>query len=551
MKSILFFFSLSTCFILSSQTNLSIFNNSGQRFYVILNGIKQNSMPQTNVSVSGIKDGGYSVKLIFEDGKTRDIDRNFFIDAPSDITTRVVFKKGKGKLQLVSMLPASGSIQSNSVTYRPNDTFIYSDQQSIQTNQPANPTINQNGAIQTTNSNSENFNPQTSTNQNSTNQNSSTQNSTINTPSNNQQMNVNSSNTVTNTSSNVSVGNTPQNVQLSVGVNANGLNGVPTDMLNGNVNLNMNLNGNLNGSINEAQTTQTTITQSQTSSSSTNVISSQNQPIQNNNSANVSLNVNQNSVNTSANPNFNNQNSPTQNSTINTPSNNQQMNVGSSNTVTNTSSNVSVGNTPQNVQLSVGVNANGLNGAPTDMLNGNVNLSINLNDNLNGSINEAQTTQATQTTLTQSQTGSSSTNVISSQNQPIQNNNSANVSLNNNQNSVNTSANPNFNNQVNNSNTNCTKTISDFEGFMTDLKSQSFEDDKVETIKKDLVSSCVYHQQAYKIIETLTFEDNRFEIAKFLFARTLDKQLSERGILPLFTFDSTKMDWREFVRNYR
>ena len=404
MKTILLFFFLSACFIASSQTNLSIFNNSGQRFYVILNGIKQNSMPQTNVSVSGIKDGGYSVKLIFEDGKTPDIDKNFFIDAPSDITTKVVFKKGKGKLQLVSMLPTSGSIQSNSVTYRPNDTFIYSDQQPVQINQSNTTSNNGNGTIQTVNT-------------------------------------------------------TP----------------------------------------------------------------------------------NTNSQNSNAN----------QNSVQNAPTGNQQMNVSSSNTVTNTSSNVSVGNTPQNVQLNVGVNANGLNGAPTDMLNGNVNLSINLNGNLNGSINESQTTQTTQTTITQSQTGSSSTNVISSQNQPNQNNSSANVTINNNQNSANTTANQNLNNQVNNSNTNCTKTIVDFDGFMIDLKSQSFEDDKVETIKKDLFSSCVYHQQAYKIIETLTFEENRFEIAKFLYARTLDKQLSERGILPLFTFDSTKMDWREFVRNYR
>ncbi|MBM3186651.1 MAG: DUF4476 domain-containing protein [Bacteroidetes bacterium] len=399
MKSIFLFVCLSACFFLSSQSNLSIFNNSGQRFYVIMNGIKQNSIAQTNVSVSGIKDGGYSVKLIFEDGKTPDIDKNFFLDAASDITTKVVFKKGKGKLQLVSMLPTSGVVQTNSVTYRPNDTFIYSDQQPVQTNQ---------------------------------------------------------SNTTPN---------------------------------NGNVNI------------------QTVNTTSNTSS-------------QNSNS-------NQNSIQ-------------------NAPIGNQQMNVSSSSAVTNTSSNVTSGNTPQNVQLSVGVNTNGFNDAPTDMLNGNVNLSINLNGNLNGSINESQTTQ---TTITQTQTGTSSTDVNSSQYQPNQNNSSSNVSVNNNQNSTNTSANQNFNNQLNNSN--CTKTIGDFEGFMKDLKSHTFEDDKIETIKKDLASSCVYHQQAYKIIETLTFEENRFEIAKFLYARTLDKQLSERGILPLFTFDSTKMDWREFVRNYR
>jgi len=400
MKSIFLFFSLSACLIATSQSNLLIFNNSGQRFYVILNGIKQNSMAQTNVSVSGIKDGGYSVKLIFEDGKTPDIDKNFFIDEPSDITTKVVFKKGKGKLQLVSMLPTSGTIQSNSVSYRPNDTFIYSDQQPIQTNQTTTSPMNGNGTNQTVN---------TTTNLN-------TQNSDV-----------------------------------------------------------------------------------------------------------------------------------SHDATINTPTNNQQMNVSSSNTITNTSSNVSVSNTPQNVQLNVGINANGLNGEPTDMMNGNVNLSINVNGNLNGSINETQTIQ---TTSNQSQTVTSSTNVSSSQNQPSLNSNSSNISVNNNtQNSINTSANQNINNQLVNSN--CTKTISDFDGFMKDLKSQTFEEDKIETIKKDLISSCLYQQQAYKIIETLTFEENRFEIAKYLYARTLDKQLSENGMLSLFTFESTKMEWREFVRNYK
>ena len=38
-----------------AQSNLTIFNNGGQQFYAILNGIKQNSQPQTNVYIAGIK----------------------------------------------------------------------------------------------------------------------------------------------------------------------------------------------------------------------------------------------------------------------------------------------------------------------------------------------------------------------------------------------------------------------------------------------------------------------------------------------------------------
>lgn len=109
------------------QSNLTVFNNGGQKFYLIMNGIKQNSVAQTNVVVSGIKNGGYSVKLIFEDGKTKDIEKNFYLDAPQEITTRVIFKKGAGKLQLVSMEPSNGNVAVGSVTYRPDNNAVFSD----------------------------------------------------------------------------------------------------------------------------------------------------------------------------------------------------------------------------------------------------------------------------------------------------------------------------------------------------------------------------------------------------------------------------------------
>jgi hypothetical protein len=110
-----------------AQSNLTVFNNGGQKFYLIMNGIKQNSVAQTNVVVSSIKNGGYSVKLIFEDGKTKDIDKNFFLDTPQDVSTRVVFKKGVGKLQLVSMVPAAGTVTEGSVSYRPDNSAVFSD----------------------------------------------------------------------------------------------------------------------------------------------------------------------------------------------------------------------------------------------------------------------------------------------------------------------------------------------------------------------------------------------------------------------------------------
>ena len=127
MRISIFFGVLFISLSLFAQSNLTVFNNGGQKFYLIMNGIKQNSVAQTNVVVSSIKNGGYSVKLIFEDGKTKDIDKNFFLDTPQDVTTKVIFKKGVGKLQLVSMVPAAGTVTAGSVSYRPDNSAVFSD----------------------------------------------------------------------------------------------------------------------------------------------------------------------------------------------------------------------------------------------------------------------------------------------------------------------------------------------------------------------------------------------------------------------------------------
>ena len=199
-----------------SQSNLTIFNNGGQQFYVILNGIKQNSVPMTNVSVGGIKNGSYSVKMIFADGKTADIDKNFFIDAPSDITTRVIFKKGKGKLQLIGMEPTIGANTAQGViTYRPDNTAIYSDAVTTQT-------VTTQQTTTTTNSGTTNgSNGNVAIIQSGNTQSGSTQNGSVNM---NGTINTNTSGQGVNQTVTVTDPNNP----------------------NGNVNMNMNVNGTIN-----------------------------------------------------------------------------------------------------------------------------------------------------------------------------------------------------------------------------------------------------------------------------------------------------------------
>lgn len=308
-----------------SQSNLTVFNNDGKQFYVILNGIKQNSVPQTNVYVSGIKNGSYSVKLIFADGITTDINKNFFIDEPSDITTRVVFKDGKGKLQLIGHVPTTGAIQEESaVVYRPNDAAVYTD--------------------------------------------ATTVNQTITT--------TNSTTTTTNSSNN---------------------------------------SGNVNGE------------------------------------------------------------------TIN-------MNVG-----------INDGGTTQGMNVNINVNDPMLNTQST-----------------NSSMQQTHTTTTTTVTTTGTQTQVKPTTGTS------QINSTAPAQI------------------------TCKNILENADKMAEDLKDLMMDEDRVTAIKLDLEKYCLTASQAYKLVETLNFEDNRLEVAKYLYDRMIDKDKAN-VLFPLFNFDSSKIEFREYM----
>ena len=460
MKQLFTLLFCATGSIFFAQSNFTVFNNDGQQFYVIMNGIKQNSVPQTNVSISGVKNGGYSVKVIFADGKTPDINKNFMIDSPMDITTRVLFKKGQGKLQLVSMEPTASSVVNGAVIYRQDNNVIYSDA----------PVVN----VQTPPTNTTITNTQTI-------------------PSNvNGNVQVNQQ-TQTQTQSNMSTSNQNMNgnVNLNVGMNGNvGVNGTTsTNAQNGNVNMNVGMNG-MNVSVND--------------------------PIYGEN-INMNLNVGINSNGTTmtvADPMMNgniNMNVDMYGMPITNSTSTSTVTTTSSETINGQTTYQSGSTTTQNINGNVTVTTTG-----TPNMNGNVNMNTNPNTNGNVTI-----------TTSGNPTGNvnSTNNVASTQNT---NTNSTVVT------------NGNF--------INCTRMLLNTEEFIADLRSQSFEDDRVDIIYKDLVTTCVTSDQVYKILTTITFEETKYDVAKFLYFRTSDRQLLDKGMLPLFTFDSTKMDWREFIR---
>ena len=484
MKKITTLLLLFLAFTAKSQSNLTIFNNNGQQFYVIFNGIKQNSVPMTNVSVAAIKNGAYSVKLIFSDGKTPDIDKNFMLEEPTDITARVVQKKGKLKLQMISSIPTKGALtEGDFVIYRPNNSAIFSDatsgNQTVTTQETTTITTTNstNGNAVNTTNNSQGTTGNTTIQQNTSNPNSIGQNGSVN-------IQVNGGTAGQQTEQ---VGQVGMNVSVNGGTA-----GQQTEQV-GQVGMNVSVNGGTTGQQAE-QVGQVGI------NISVNGVSTGQQTEQVGQVGQVGMTV-----------------------SVNGGTSGQQTEQFGMNVTVN-------GGTTGQQTEQVGTNVT-INSQDPNTLNGSVNTSVNVNGN--GTTNSTNVgTTVTQTTTTTSVT-TNGTNINTNTNQ--QNTNTGTVPMTTN------SSNSNGNTTI------CTKTLNDVVAFVEDINSMTFDDDKKELILKDLKNHCLTAAQTYKIMETLTFEADRLEIAKYLFDRMLDKE-NGKTLLPLFTFDSTKMEFREYMR---
>lgn len=331
MKNIFLLILVASSFATFSQSNFTVFNNGGQSFYVILNGIKQNSLPQTNVVVGGLKNAAYAVKLIFADGKTADIDKNFFIENPSDITTKIIFKKGKGKLQLISMEPTAGISNSTSViTYRPDNTAIFSDAVVV-------PVSNSN-----TNSGTITIVETTTTQTTSTNQGNTGQGNTT--------IVVNDNTNPANVNMNIGANTVPTNSNVNMNVNSG------TSPTNGNVNMNVGVNTNANQTMTNNGNVNMNVGINETSTNGANVTMNVTDPMSGH-QMNVNMNINATGTITETNDQINlnttNVNTNNMNGTVITSSN-------TTSTTTTTSSNTS-GNTTGNVIINQGTNNNTTN----------------------------------------------------------------------------------------------------------------------------------------------------------------------------------------------
>lgn len=104
--------------------NAVLFTENGERFYVILNGLRMNEQPQTNVKLTELNADWYKMKVIFEDKALGEKNFNLGVSLGNEVSY-VIKKNNKGEyvLRPVSETPLAQapapSPQQQVVVYNP------------------------------------------------------------------------------------------------------------------------------------------------------------------------------------------------------------------------------------------------------------------------------------------------------------------------------------------------------------------------------------------------------------------------------------------------
>ncbi|CAN5186000.1 hypothetical protein BH09BAC5_BH09BAC5_26800 [soil metagenome] len=120
-----FILSASFVFAQTSNNNLVVFSQDGDKFSLIVNGLRQNEKPETNVKVTGLNAPNYKVRVIFENGNLAPIDQNvYMMDGGENVTNKEITyvisngKKGmKLKGQSVADITPQGTPSEGQVIY--------------------------------------------------------------------------------------------------------------------------------------------------------------------------------------------------------------------------------------------------------------------------------------------------------------------------------------------------------------------------------------------------------------------------------------------------
>lgn len=250
MRAILSIVFLSAFLGIKAQNNIVVFSENGEKFFLIVNGVKQNIEAETNVKVTDLIQPQYKVKVVFEDKAKGVVDQNIFLMDGGEPVKNHEFvygvkmtKKASYKIRPISMVNISESKPD------PSQTVVhYSTSEPTSTN---NNVISESNEVTTTTQVNNGGNVSVNTNVNT-----------------NGGMNTSTNMGGTNMNTNVQITETKTQTQTNNG----GANGANVGVNIGGMGVNININDNMGGMGNSNTTvTSQTITTTTSSSSSGNV----------------------------------------------------------------------------------------------------------------------------------------------------------------------------------------------------------------------------------------------------------------------------------------
>jgi hypothetical protein len=102
-------------FITAAQaqlSNLIFFTEQGEPFQVILNGLLQNTNPETNVKITDLPAPSYKLKIVFEDQKLGEIDKTLYFNQGTE-TSFNIKKNNKGEyvVRFLNEVPIAQAMQ--------------------------------------------------------------------------------------------------------------------------------------------------------------------------------------------------------------------------------------------------------------------------------------------------------------------------------------------------------------------------------------------------------------------------------------------------------
>ncbi len=127
MKSILSLILLLTFVGIKAQNNLVVFSENGEKFFLIINGVKQNIEAETNVKVTDLIQPNYKAKIVFEDKAKGVVDQNiYFMQGGEPVKNHeFVFSVGIKKKGIYKARPVSAVAIGPQTKSDPEQTVVH------------------------------------------------------------------------------------------------------------------------------------------------------------------------------------------------------------------------------------------------------------------------------------------------------------------------------------------------------------------------------------------------------------------------------------------